>query len=81
MFGVYIILWLSLSPFYGGLPAFAFLFPRPLVAIVAASGAFALFLAAALATAGALMTSSGLRQQEEHTCKCHLFVAERKHKR
>lgn len=77
VFGVYIILWLSLSPFYGGHPAFAFIFPRPLVAIVAASGAFALFLAASLATAGALMTSSGLQKQQQHKCVCHLFIAER----
>lgn len=79
VFGVYILLWLSLAPFYGGLPAFAFFFPRPLVAIVAASGAFALFIAGALATAGALMTASGLQQKEERKCTCHLYLVERRH--
>ncbi|OEH75740.1 putative hemolysin [Cyclospora cayetanensis] len=78
VFGVYIILWLALAPFYGGLPAFALLFPRPLVVIVAASGAFTLFVSGSLATAGALMTASGLQQHKRQMCSCYLSLVERR---
>lgn len=60
-FGVYMLLWLCLFPFFWESAGFRFFFPSPLVAFVAAAGALMVFVSTVLWTIGGLMIATGIK--------------------